>query len=156
MSHLDDYAFAVEKLSATFPEIKSIYAAHHKEMNERLERDGFLTAPFNLNERMFFGYNDAGSLLHCTARHKGKAVGYANFYIVKTIHEQELISKDDAIYVVPAHRNGVGKKLVEFAVRELKARGAKKIFISSTTDKRASKLWERMGFRELNTIMVLE
>jgi predicted N-acetyltransferase YhbS len=47
---------------------------------------------------------------------------------------------EDTIFVVKEHRNGVGKKLVQFGLNELKSRGVKRLLVSAMTDLRVAKL----------------
>jgi predicted N-acetyltransferase YhbS len=60
----------------------------------------------------------------------------------------------DTVFVVKEHRNGVGKKLVQFVLEELNRRGVKRLLVSAMTDLRVAKLWGRMGFKEAATQMI--
>ena len=62
----------------------------------------------------------------------------------------------DTLFVLKDHRNGVGKKLVQFALEDLKSRGVKRLTVSAMTDLRVAKLWGRMGFKEAATQMIYE
>ncbi|HEY6019104.1 MAG TPA: GNAT family N-acetyltransferase, partial [Candidatus Paceibacterota bacterium] len=81
------------------------------------------------------------------ARYEGKAVGYCNVYITNDMHNRDLIAQEDTIFVTKSHRNGLGKELVKFGLKELKARGCKRLHVSAVTDLRVAKLWEHMGFK---------
>jgi ribosomal protein S18 acetylase RimI-like enzyme len=85
---------------------------------------------------------------------EGKAVGYCNVYVTNDMHNHDLIAQEDTIYVVPEHRNGIGKKLVQFALEELRRRGVKRVMVAAMTDLRVAKMWRRMGFKELATQMI--
>ena len=39
-------------------------------------------------------------------------VGHCNVYITNDMHNNDLIAQEDTIYVLPEHRNGVGKKMI--------------------------------------------
>ena len=52
------------------------------------------------------------------------------------------------------HLNGVGKKLVTYALGELRNREVKRVLVSAMTDLRVAKLWNRMGFKEVATQMI--
>jgi predicted N-acetyltransferase YhbS len=70
------------------------------------------------------------------------------------MHNFDLIAKEDTIFVIEEHRNGIGKKLVRAVLEELKHRGVKRLHVSAMTDLRVAKLWSRMGFREAATQMI--
>jgi predicted N-acetyltransferase YhbS len=75
-------------------------------------------------------------------------------YITNDMHNHDLVAQEDTIFVVKEHRNGVGKKLVQFGLDELKRRGVKRLLVSAMTDLRVAKLWGRMGFKEVATQMM--
>jgi GNAT superfamily N-acetyltransferase len=77
-------------------------------------------------------------------------------YITNDMHNGDLISQEDTLFVLKEHRNGVGKKLVQFVLQELKSRGVKRLIVSAMTDLRVAKLWGRMGFKEAATQMIYE
>jgi GNAT superfamily N-acetyltransferase len=95
----------------------------------------------------------AGNLVNYVARKGREAVGYANIYLTNSMHNQEFIAKEDAIYVLPEHRNGTGRKLAKFVLADLKARGALRLDVLAQTDPRAVKLWERLGARPVAVAM---
>jgi L-amino acid N-acyltransferase YncA len=70
------------------------------------------------------------------------------------MHNSDLIAREDTIYVLPEHRNGIGKKLVKVILEELKHRNVKRLHVSAMTDLRVAKLWSRMGFKESSTQMI--
>jgi ribosomal protein S18 acetylase RimI-like enzyme len=70
------------------------------------------------------------------------------------MHNQDLIAQEDTIFVTKDHRNGVGKKLVNYALGELRQREVKRVLVSAMTDLRVAKLWSRMGFKEVATQMI--
>jgi GNAT superfamily N-acetyltransferase len=72
------------------------------------------------------------------------------------MHNQDLIAKEDTVFVLKEHRNGIGKKLVKFVIEELRGRGVKRLNVSAMTDLRVAKLWKRMGFKEAATQMTYE
>ena len=142
------YTFAVEPGAVTLAELFPMYAQHYREMQARLEKDGIPVGPFNMRLDVYIERWIAGSLLNYVIRdEEAKAVGYANVYLTNDMHNSEFIAQEDAIYVVPEHRNGVGKKFVRFILDDLRARGVKRVNITPVTDLRVSKIWARMGFR---------
>jgi ribosomal protein S18 acetylase RimI-like enzyme len=72
------------------------------------------------------------------------------------MHNGDLIATEDMIYVLPEHRNGLGTKIVRFALEELRTRKVKRVLVSPVTDLRVAKIWRRMGFREVAVQMSYE
>jgi GNAT superfamily N-acetyltransferase len=141
------YTISLELLEDTYPELEPIYKQHYSEMAKRLEGQGIFCSPYNPRNDAYIRASKAGGLLGFVLRFNGKAVGYSNIYLALDMHNQDLIAQEDTIYVLPEHRNGVGKELVRHVLRELKERGVKRLNVSAVTDLRVSKIWERMGFK---------
>lgn len=148
---LEEYGWSPEK----YAELEPLYRQHYGEMLERLKRDGVENySPYNPRLDQYQIASKGGWLLTYVVRLKGKAVGYCNVYLTNDMHNQDLIAQEDTIYIVPEHRNGIGKKLVKHVLEDLKARGVKRALVSAMTDLRVAKMWKRMGFQELATQMI--
>jgi GNAT superfamily N-acetyltransferase len=150
------YAFTVERFSDTYSELESLYRQHYGEMVDRLAGQGITYSPYNPRLDEYIKAGDGGWLLTFVLRCEGVACGYANVYITNDMHNGDLISQEDTLFVLKEHRNGVGKKLVQFVLQELKSRGVKRLIVSAMTDLRVAKLWGRMGFKEAATQMIYE
>ena len=148
------YTFHLGKHRETFDELEPLYRQHYAEMVERLAKDGINYPPYNPRWDEYWRASDRGDLLTFILRHDGKAVGCSNVYLTNDMHNSELIAQEDTIYVVPEHRNGIGKKLTKIILAELKERGVKRLHVSAMTDLRATKLWKRIGFKESATQMI--
>jgi ribosomal protein S18 acetylase RimI-like enzyme len=72
------------------------------------------------------------------------------------MHNHDLICQEDTVFILKDHRNGIGKKLVQAVIEELRTRGVKRLIVSAMTDLRVAKLWNRMGFKEMATQMIYE
>jgi GNAT superfamily N-acetyltransferase len=142
------YTFHLGKHRETFEELEPLYRQHYGEMIERLARDGIEYSPYNPRWDEYFKAGDNGYLLTFILRFDGKAVGCSNIYLTHDMHNSDLIAQEDTIYVLPEHRNGIGKKFARVILDELKERGVKRLNVSAMTDLRATKLWKRMGFKE--------
>jgi GNAT superfamily N-acetyltransferase len=149
-----NYTFHIGKHRETFSELEPLYYQHYQEMLERLTKDGIPYSPYNPRWDQYWKASDEGWLLTFIIRHEGKAVGCSNVYVTNDMHNGDLIAQEDTIYVVPEHRNGVGKQLVKFILNELKERGVKRVNVAALTDLRVAKLWKRMGFKESAIQMV--
>ena len=141
------YTFHIEKFHENYPEMESIYQQHYADMTDRLSKIGVECSPFNPRLDQYFAASEGGWLISYITRLDGKAVGYCNVYITNDMHNRDLIAQEDALYVLKAHRSGVGKKLVEYGLSDLRDRGVKRLNVNAMTDLRVAKLWERMGFK---------
>ena len=149
------YLFSMENGSENLTEMFPLYAAHYQEMRERLERDGIEISPFNPRVDVYVASWENGTLQNYAVRaENGEVVGYANVYLTNDMHNGDLIAQEDAIFILKAHRNGVGKRLVRFILDDLKSRGVKRAHITAVTDLRVAKIWERMGFKPAATAMI--
>jgi GNAT superfamily N-acetyltransferase len=150
------YAITIERFSDTYAELEPLYREHYKEMADRLALSGVVYPPYNPRLDLYNKSGDEGWLLTFVLRSDGVVCGYSNVYITNDMHNNDLISQEDTIFVLKAHRNGIGKKLVQFVLQELKSRGVKRLMVSAVTDLRVAKLWGRMGFKEAATQMIYE
>lgn len=142
------YAFTIENGHDNIGELVILYGRHYKEMQDRLSSQGVEVADFNPRYKEYFEAFDAGYLLNFVIREEsGAAVGYSNIYLTNDMHNGEFIAQEDTIYVLPEHRNGVGRKFSKFILDDLRQRGVKRISVTAITDLRVAKLWERMGFK---------
>ena len=142
------YRIAIERGEETLSELFPLYATHYREMQERLARDGITVADFDARWDQYCAYWIAGHLINYVVRTEdGKPVGYSNVYLTHDMHNGEFIAREDTIFILKEHRNGIGKKLVQFILADLKARGVKRVNVNAMTDLRVAKLWQRMGFK---------
>ena len=149
-----NYTFHLGKHRETFDELEPLYRQHYDEMVARLAKDGIEYSPYNPRWDEYWKASDGGWLLTFIIRHEGAAIGCSNVYITNDMHNSDLIAREDTIYVLPEHRNGIGKKLVKVILEELKHRNVKRLHVSAMTDLRVAKLWSRMGFKESSTQMI--
>ena len=143
------YTIGVERGDLNYAELEPNYRRHFAEMKARLESDGIVIGEYNPNLDKYFEYFRVGFLINYVVRHDGRAVGHSNVYLTTDMHTGEKIAHEDTVYILPEHRNGIGKKLVRFMLEDVKARGAVRVNISPVTDLRVGKIWKRMGFRDV-------
>lgn len=148
------YTADMEPFTETYDEIEPLYRAHYAEMSERLAGLGRTCSPYNPRLDEYIKASKAGYLLTFILRCDGEAVGYTNIYVTNDMHNGDYIATEDTIFVRKDHRNGVGKRLAKFVIEFLRGCGVKRFTVSAMTDVRATKLWARMGFKELATQMV--
>lgn len=150
------YEISLERFSATLPELHPIYARHYAEMKTRLEADGHKVSPFAMRIDQYVEADVRGYLLNYVVRLGGSAVGYCNVYLTNDMHNGDLIAEEDAIYILPEHRKGIGQRLVKHILGELKERGVCRVHCSPVTDLRVGKVWRRMGFKEVASLMIYD
>ena len=148
------YEISLERLDRNYGELEPLYRAHYREMQERLARDGTQIADYNPNLKAYFEAAEGGWILNYVVRQAGNPVGYSNVYLTNDMHNGEPIAQEDTIYILPEHRNGIGKTLVRHILADLKSRGVKRVWITPVTDLRVGKIWKRMGFKDASSLMV--
>lgn len=147
------YTISLERGDLNYQELEPLYRQHYGEMQRRLAEAEVHIGEYNPKLADYFTAWAEGWLLNFVVRLDGKPVGYSNVYLTNDMHNGELIAMEDTIYILPQHRNGIGRKLAKAVLEELKGRGVKRLEITAVTDVRATKLWARMGFREVATQM---
>jgi ribosomal protein S18 acetylase RimI-like enzyme len=148
------YAITIENGHTAHAELDPLYRQHYAEMQTRLAKDGVPIGPYAPRLGEYFKAMDGGWLVTFVVRLDGKVVGYSNVYVTNDMHNGESIAQEDTIYILPEHRNGIGKKLVQFVLDELQLRGVKRGHVTAMTDLRVEKLWKRMGFRTVAASML--
>lgn len=140
---LRDYGWGPD----SYRELEPLYRQHYAEMVERLELQGIPCSPYNPRLDQYEAASKGGWLLTFVATFEGKAIGYSNVYLTNDMHNGDLIAQEDTVYIVPEHRNGIGRKLILEVHEELKRRGVKRLNITTATDLRVSKLLSRLGYK---------
>lgn len=133
--------------------IEPLYRRHYAEMKSRLDSDGIPIGDYNPRLNEYFASMDRGDILTFIVLENGTVVGYSNMYLTNDMHNGELISVEDTIYIVPEHRNGIGRRLAKTIMDHLRSLGVKRVTITPVTDLRVGKIWERMGFKPVAQMM---
>lgn len=149
------YAVTLETIIGSYSELEPLYRSHYAAMRERLAENGVALSAYNPRFEQYDKASREGWLLTFVLRCDGKAVGYSNIYLTNDMHNGELIAQEDTIYVVPDHRNGSGRLLARFVHQELKARGVKRLNVTTATDLRVHKWLERQGYKHTAHCMTL-
>lgn len=150
------YEIHLEKFGEVYDEVCFLFAEHYAEMQRRLESKGIKVSPFAMRVKVYEAYNDQGWMRFYVLRKDGNPVGYGIVYVTQDMHNGDQIAQEDALYVLKEHRNGIGKSLVRHVIADLAQLGVKRLIVSAVTDLRVSKLWRRMGFKDLAMQMVYE
>lgn len=149
-----DYTYSVERLHEIFSELEPHWRDHYAALKTRLEGEGIKVAEYDPRIDQYFQASQDGWLKTFVVRHLGNVVGYSTIYVTHDMHNRTLIASEDFIYVTPAHRNGVGRKLTKFVLENLKLLGVTRFHVTAITDTRATILWKRLGFKEIGTAMI--
>ncbi len=144
---MDEYTFHIEKFHENYDEMEPLYRLHYQEMTDRLLTQGIEYSPYNPRLDQYCIASEGGWLISYVVRLNLKAVGYCNVYVTNDMHNRDLIAQEDALYVLKDYRSGIGKKLVQFGIEDLRNRKVKRLNVNAMTDLRVAKLWERMGFK---------
>jgi GNAT superfamily N-acetyltransferase len=149
------YEITIEKFRDTYAELEPLYRQHYGEMTDRLESTGLTCSPYNPRLDEYIKASEGGWLLTFVLRYERKACGYSNVYLTNDMHNQDLIAQEDTVFVLKDHRNGMGRRLIQFVHDELKRRGVKRLNITTGTDLRVSKLLCRMGYKHTAHAMTI-
>lgn len=149
------YQIGLEDFRDTLKDIFPLYCEHYAEMRARLKSEGIETSEFNPRLDAYCKAAEVGQLLHFVVRGEdGAPVGYSNLYLTNDMHNGDLIAKEDTVFVTKGHRNGVGRKLMQYIIGALRAHGVKRGHVTAVTDPRVVKLWTRMGFKPAGMSMI--
>lgn len=149
------YAISIEPFDACYAELEPLYRQHYAAMRQRKAELGIETSDYAPRLDEYVKASRGGWLLTFVLRADGKAVGYSNIYVTSDMHNQDKIAKEDTIYVVPEHRNGSGRSLARAVHQELKARGVKRLDVTTATDLRVAKWLQRQGYKHTAHEMTL-
>lgn len=127
---------------------------HHLENHWHEVALDHTSVPLCKDEREYQRLADCGQLHILTVRKDGALVGYHASIIRPHLHyATTLHAFVDVYYVSPECRQGrVGVQLFIEAEKSLKSRGVKKIFSGTKTHKHMGAIFERLGWRETETL----
>jgi hypothetical protein len=133
--------FTVESLANSWDDF--LFLAHCHWAETDMARAGDV---LKLDRERYLRYGDAYLLI--MARKDGDAVGQCGLYLTPSMHTQQLIVTEDALYILPEHRRGrIVLDMHKFAVTEVKRRGATKIFMTAAPYNGVCRILEYMGYK---------
>ena len=141
------YTITIEKFHETYAEMEPLYRQHFAEMRERKADVGIEIGDYALDTEGYFAYSESGQLISFIARHEGEPVGYIHAYLTRDHRTGEIIATEDSVFVLPEHRNGLGRDMVKFVLEYFKRSNVRRVIITSAGDKRLPLLLTRMGFK---------
>lgn len=139
-------AFAVEGFADFFPEAQTLLRAHFHEIapyQDLLELKPDI-AQYQAMEK-------AGVLVIVTARQDGVLIGYFAFMVHRHLHYMDtIVANEDVKFIHPAHRGGLGGKLVKYAEGVARSRGAKIFLQRSKAKSGHAELYRHLGYSLLD------
>lgn len=132
---------AVESFTERLEELKPLLVEHARNLDD--------WAPLDPQYEVYFHLEQAGKLLFVTLRREGQLIGYFIGFIGPSLHHKVLTLHQDIFYTAPAHRDGsprAGLLLFRAVEREARARGVRRMFLSTKLERDAGPLFERLGF----------
>ena len=135
--------------------LEPLFRRHYAEMTRRLESLGLEVSPYNPRVDKYLEASIGGWLLTFVLEVDNVLAGYSQIYLTNDMHNRDSIAKEDTIYVLPEYRNGCGRLLARAVHQELRARGVKRLEVTTATDLRVSKWLERMGYKHTAHCMTL-
>lgn len=149
------YFIKVESYKNTYKELKILYKQCYDELVEISKKDGRIYAEYNPWLSSYNSSDEANAIVLYVVREGGQAIGYCLMYLTQDTRNQELITYEDSIYILPEHRNGIGKLLGKGIVKDMRNRGVKRIVLSAINDSIVN-MWKRIGFTPIATTMELK
>lgn len=134
-------AFGVERLADVWDEFEFLAMCHWAETD--MARNGEV---LNLDRNRYLRYGDTYLLF--TVRDEGKLVGQCGIYVTPSMHTQEMIATEDALYFLPEARRG--RRMLDFHkffLEEMRKRGVSKVFMTAAPYNGACRLLEYIGYR---------
>lgn len=133
----------VTNINEVFDDLKYLHRAHWRETEQ------YRRATFNPQYDLLLRYWASGMLAIWGVFDDAKMVGHLTYYLAPSMHTGELMATEDALYVLPSYRNGVGQKLVYTSLTELHARGVKEVWATTKPENRVGLMLKRVGFKHV-------
>ncbi|EDM71047.1 hypothetical protein RAZWK3B_16660 [Roseobacter sp. AzwK-3b] len=144
---MGDYTFQIEDFEAAYEEYVALSRMHFCEIEDYRTSLGLPERAFDLDLACYVPHARIGQLIAYTARCNGDPVGYLLVYLTRDHRSGAIYAIEDCLFVHPDHRTGVGRKLIEFAVRDLSDKpNVERFEVTAAGDPRFAKALSRMGF----------
>lgn len=105
------------------------------------------TDPFNPDYSQICQLERLGMYAYFTARFGDDLVGQLAAYVQTCPHTGLLMARDNLLYVLPEHRVGVGKALIEYGVDVVMSIGVTQIECHTAPENRVQAMIKRFGFK---------
>jgi GNAT superfamily N-acetyltransferase len=129
-------------------ELYPLIQAHHYEIDWMPEK-----IKLDVNRKEYMMMEDQGMLICFTARLGSKLCGYASFFLHNHPHYQTTkYGVNDAFYVRPENRGGIGRALMKYCEEELIALGCQVITYNIKKSLDWSSLAVSEGYEDTETL----
>lgn len=132
---------ARERAYDVWDEIMPLLKAHWHEIAH------YKDIPLEPDYSVYKELEDKGALRLYVARLDGRIIGYSAYFLRYHPHyKSSLQAVQDIIYVDPAHRGGVGRRLIKHCDECLRSEGVQVVYQHMKAANSFGKLLERMGY----------
>lgn len=116
------------------------------------------TDTFKLDYSKYMELAEQGYYRCIGIKHNGILIGYAGLIADKMIHSESILyARVDAIYIMPEHREyRLFRVFLNYIEVTLKSYNITYLFVSSTTKRPLAKLFNRLKYKEQETIFMKE
>lgn len=125
-----------------------MFAGHYEEL--ALDKEH---VPLDPQYEVYFQRDANGEVIFVTLREDGRLIGYFVGFVAPGLHYRTCLTCTmDIFYIVPERRGGTAAlKLFRAVEHELKRRGVQRWFCGSKLHKDASRLFEALKFKPVET-----
>lgn len=138
--------FQTEAFADVYEPLQKMFPLHWEEL--ALNKD---KVPLDPDYDVYKQAEQLGQLLVLTCRKDGDIIGYFVGFVRTDLHYKTCLTcRMDIFFIHPDHRGGsLGIKLFTELKKVCKSRGVKRIVVGSKVHKDASKLFEFLGYSEI-------
>lgn len=128
-------------LKALWPQLCDLHRAHWD------ETEAYRHSKFAPRYDLLQNYFERGVARAWGAFERAKLVGHITMYVSVSVHTGETIATEDAVYVLPAYRTGVGARLIKRMIEDLRREGIAEIWATTKPATRVGRLLTRLGWK---------
>lgn len=141
--------YQTEPWAAFKVEARQLFVRHWKEVALNHSE-----VPLDIDHDRYDALDAAGALHVLTARRGGLLIGYQVTMVTPHLHYRSTLHGiTDVYWIAPECRHGItAMRLFQAAERELKKLGVRKLFTSTKLHLNQGPLFERLGFRPVETL----
>lgn len=140
--------FSVDQVRTVLPELKQLFPLHWREL--ALDQESI---PLDPQYEVYLERDAKGEVMVLTGREAGRIIGYFVGFIAPGLHYRTCLTLTmDIFWIHPEHRGkSLGVRLFKAVEQEARRRGVKRMFMGSKLHKDSGWLFERLGYRPVET-----
>lgn len=145
---MSECVLLVEPFSTCLAEMKALFPRHWEEL--ALDKDRFELDP---QYELYLERERRGEVLCMVGRQAGEITAYFVGFVAPAMHYRTCLTLTmDIFWVAPEHRGkSLGLRLFKAVEAEAMRRGVHRMFVGSKLHKDASWLFEKLGYRSVET-----